>query len=104
MHLPRELRQRGKLTEVVDRADDARDSGTEQHAPHLAGEVEERDRRNDDADEDRQPAESRDGTLVDPACVRMVDDAEKASHAADRGRQQDDDAEGDHSSVGEPRV
>ena len=44
-HLARELRDRRETAEVVDRADHAGDRGAEQDAAHLAGQVEERERR-----------------------------------------------------------
>ena len=62
---------------------------------HLAVEREEGERRDEDAEEDREPAEPRDRTLVEAARVGLVDDAEQARHAADGRGQQDDDAEGD---------
>ncbi len=98
-HLTRELRDRVEAAEVVDGADHARHGGAEQDASHLAGEVEKRERRHDDPEEDREPSETRDRPAVDAALVRPVDDAEHARHAADGGREQDDDAEGDQGSV-----
>ena len=98
-HLAGELRDRFETAEVVDRADDARDRGAEQDAAHLVGEVEEGERRDDDPEEDREPAEPRDRPPVETALVGPVDDAEQPRHAADRGRQQDDDAEGDQGPV-----
>ena len=94
-HLPGELRKRVEPAEVVDRADDARDGGPEHDAAHLAREVEERERRDEDPEEDREPAEPRDRPLVEAPRVGLVDDAEQAGHPADRRREQDDDAERD---------
>ena len=48
-HLAGELHDRREAAEVVDRADDAGDGGAEQDAAHLAREVEERERRDEDA-------------------------------------------------------
>ena len=90
-----ELRRRREAAEVVDRADHRRDRGAQQHAAALAREIEESERRNEDAEEDREPAEPRDRASVEPARVGLVDGAEHARHAADRGREEDDDDEGD---------
>ncbi len=94
-HLTRELGERFEAAEVVDRADDARDGRSEHDPAHLAGEVEEREGRDEDAEEDREPAEPRDRPLVQAPRARLVDDAEQARHAADGGCQQHDDPEGD---------
>ena len=56
-HLAGQLHDRRQPAEVVDRADDAGDCGAEQDAAHLAREIEERERRDEDAEEDREPAE-----------------------------------------------
>ena len=87
-NLARELRQRSEAAEVVDGADDAGDGGAEQDAAHLAREVEEGERRHEDADEDREPAEPRDRSPVEPPLVRVVDDPEQPGHPADSGRQE----------------
>ena len=68
--LARELRQRASPRKSSTAPDDARDRGAEQDAAHLAREVEERERRDEDPEEDRQPTEPRDRPLVEPARVR----------------------------------
>ena len=77
--------------EVVDRADDGRDGGAQEHAPGLAAELEERERRYEDPEEDRDAAEPGDRVEVQPATLGPVDDAEQPRHPADRGREQDHD-------------
>ena len=58
----------------------------------LRVEVEEGERRNEDAEEQRDAAEARHRARVRAASLpRPVDDAEQARHAADRGRQKNDD-------------
>ena len=57
--------------------------------------MEERERRDEDAEEERDPAEARHGAPVDPPPADGVDDAQQPGHPADRRRQQDDDREGD---------
>jgi hypothetical protein len=79
--------------EVVDRADDGRHRRPEQDAARLTTELEERERRHEDPEEDGDPAETRNGVGVQPARLRPVDDAEKASHPAHRGGQEDHDHE-----------
>ena len=98
-HLAGELRHRREAAEVVDRADDARDRRADHDAAHLARQVEEGERRHEDAEEDREPAEPRDRAPVEPPPVRLVDDAEEPRHAADRGRERDHDHERDRRSV-----
>ena len=61
----------------------------------LAREVEERERRYEDPEEDREPAEPRDRTSVDPPRVRPIDCAEHPRHPADGRRQEHDDDERD---------
>ena len=90
---PASLRPGAQHAEVVDRADDGRDRGAEQDAARLAAELEERERRHEDAEEDRDPAEPRHRVRVQPPRLRPVDDAEQPRHPADRGRQQDHDHE-----------
>ena len=57
--------------------------------------MQERERRDEDAEEEREPAEPRDRPAVQPPPAGRVDDAEQPRHAADRRRQQHDDDERD---------
>ena len=57
--LAAELLPPAQPAEVVDRADRRRDRCAEQQAARLAGEVEERERRDEDPEEEREPAEPR---------------------------------------------
>ena len=97
--LPAELHGRREPAEVVDGADDGRDRGSEQHAAALAGEIEERERRHEDPEEDRETAETRDRPAVDPPPLGPVDGAEHPRHPTDRRRQQHDDDERDDRAV-----
>jgi hypothetical protein len=97
--LPRELRRRREPAEVVDGADDGRDGRAQENAASLAREVEERERRDDDPEEDREPAEPRNRPAVQAPRIGPVDGPEKPRHPTDRGREQDDDREGDRRSV-----
>ena len=93
-HLAGELPARLEDAEVVDRAHDRGDGGAEEDATRLGAELEEGERRHEDPEEDRDPAESRDRVLVQPPRLRAVDDPKQARHPADRGREQDHDHEG----------
>ena len=59
----------------------------------LPAEIEESERRHEDAEEQRQPAKARHRQTVQSARLRAVDDAEQPRHAADRRRQQHDHRE-----------
>ena len=102
--LPGELLPPEEPAEVVDRADGRRDGGAEQQAAHLVRELDERERRDDDPEEEREPAELRDDPLVDASLARAVDDAEVARDVADDGRQQHDDEEREAGAVEDLRV
>ncbi len=103
-HLAGELGQGREAAEVVDGAHDARHGGAKEDAAHLAGEVEERERRHDDAEEDREPAEPRDRTPVESALVGRVDDPEQARHAADGRSEHQDHDQRDRGSVEDLRA
>ena len=94
-----ELAPRREHAEVVDRADDGRDRRAEQHSPRFPAELEERQRRHEDPEEEREPAEPRDRVDVQPPALRPVDDAEEPGHAPHRRRQQDHDHERDGRAV-----
>ena len=92
-----ELLPPAQAAEVVDGADGGRDGGAEQDPAHLAVEVEERERRDEDPEEEREAAEPRDAAAArggGPPPGRSTTPS-MPRHAADRGREQDDDAEGD---------
>src|SRR6478735_5053513 len=91
--LPAELLPPVEPAEVVDRADDRRDAGAEQDAAQLAAERQERERRDEDAEEERETAEPRDLVPRTVPFVRAVRKAEISSGAADDRCQQQDDAE-----------
>ena len=91
--LAAELLEPAQPAEVVDRADGDRDRGADQQPARLAAEVHERERRHEDPEEERDPAEARDRPHVQPPAARRVDDAEPPRHPADRGREQHDDHE-----------
>ena len=82
-----------EAAEVVDRADGRGDGRAEQEAAHLVREVDERERRDDDPEEEGEAAELGDDPLVDTPLARPVDDAEEARDVADDRRQQQDDDE-----------
>ena len=95
-----ELLPPAQPAEVVDRADGCRDGGAEQQPAHIAVEVEERERRDEDAEEQREPAETRHRARVRaPSLPRSVDDSQQPSHSADGRRQQYDDQHGDAEAV-----
>src|SRR5262249_51997815 len=97
--LPGQLRRRRQSAKVVDRADDARDGGSDHHAAHLTRQLQKRERRDEDAEEDREPAQPRDRAAVESPPVGLVDHTEQASHAAHGRRQENDDHERDRRSV-----
>ena len=57
--------------------------------------MKERERRHEDPEEEREPAEARHRQLVDAPPAGEVDDAEPPRHPSHRGREQDDDGERD---------
>jgi hypothetical protein len=60
--------------------------------------VEEGEGRHEDPEEEPDPPEARHGKLVHAPPAGHVDHAEPPRHPSDRGRQQDDDGEGDERS------
>ena len=87
-----------EAAEIVDRADDRRHGRAEEEAARLVREVEERERRDEDPEEERESAEPRHGLPVQPARLGPVDCAEPPGHAPDRGREHEDDPERDERS------
>jgi hypothetical protein len=85
--LPGELLPPEKAAEVVDRSDGRGDGGAEQEAAHLVRKLDERERRDDDPEEEGEPAELRDDPLVHSPLARPVDDPEVPRDVADDGRQ-----------------
>ena len=67
-------------------------------------ELEERERRDDEAEEEREPAEARHGERLTRRPPGPVDDAEQPRHPADRRGQRDDDHERDHGAVDDLEV
>ena len=57
--------------------------------------MEEGERRHEQTEEEREPAQARHRQLVDPPAARDVDDAEPPRHPSDGRRQQHDDGESD---------
>ena len=88
-----ELLPPAQAPEVVDGADRGRDRSAEQEPTRLSAEGEEGEGRDEDPEEERQPAEPRHRQPVEPPRLRPVDDAEQPRHPADRGGQQQDDHE-----------
>ena len=70
MSMPDELRARRQPPEVVDRADGRRHRGAEQDAARLTAEIEERERRHEDPEEEGEAAEARDRVDVEPPLLR----------------------------------
>ena len=97
--LAAELLPPDEAAEVVDRADRRRDGHPEQQALRLAPERQEGERRHEDPEEEREPAEPRHRAAVHAARAGPVDDAEHPRHPADRRRQQHDDHERQHRPV-----
>src|SRR5689334_22616919 len=81
--------------EVDDRADRRRHCGAEEQAARLGRQVQERERRHEDPEEERKAAEPWHRTAVQPTGLRPVDDAEQPRHASDCRREQNDDDERD---------
>ena len=98
-NLAGELGHRREPAKVVDRADHARDRGADHDTPHLARQVEEGERRHDDAQEDRETAEPGDRAPVETPPLRLVDDAEQPRHATHGRGQENDDPERDRRAV-----
>src|SRR5439155_7349648 len=63
----------------------------EQQPARLAGEVEERERRHEDPEEEGQPAETRHRAAVEPASLGTVDDPEQSRHTAHGRREKHHD-------------
>ena len=82
-----------EAAEVVDRADRRRDGGAEHDAAQLAAQRQERDRRDHDPEEERQPAEARDRRPRALALLRALDEPQVARAAAHRRGQHDHDRE-----------
>ena len=93
--LAAELLPPAQPAEVVDRADGDGDGRAEQQPARVAVERQEGERRDEDAEEERDAAEPRHRGAVQAAAAGRVDDAEHPRHAADRRRQQHDDDERD---------
>ena len=90
-HLPAELLPPAQAAKVVDRTDGRRNGCTEQQSARLAGEIEKRERRDEDSKEKREPAEAWHRAAVEAPALRPVDGAEQPRHPADCRRQEDDD-------------
>src|SRR5207237_5781415 len=81
--------------EVVDDPDRHGDRCAEQQPAVLMTGVEERERRHDQAEEEREPAEARHRQLVHAPAPRNVDDSEPPRHPSDCRWQQYHDGEAD---------
>ena len=90
-NLTAELLPPAQPAKIVDRTDRRRDRGAEQEPTRLAGEVEKRERRDKDPEEESQATEAGHGAPVEASPLRPVDGAEQPGHAADRRGQQHDD-------------
>ena len=100
-----ELRPPVQAAEVVDDPDTGRDRGSEQDSPVRPVQLQEGERRHEDAEQERDPAQAGDRPDVQaPPLTRLVDDAEDAREAPDRRRQNEDDAERDQEAPEDFRV
>ena len=97
--LPAELLPPRQQAEIVDRAHRRRDCCAEHDPLHRTAQREERDRRDDHAEEHRQPAEPRYRRAVALAFRTAVDEAQVTGGRADRRREQQDDHERGRGSV-----
>ena len=93
--LPRELPEPRQAAEVVDDSDRHRNGRAEQQAAVLPAGVEEGERRHEDPEEEREPAEPRHRQRVDAPPTGKVDDAEPPRHPSHRRREDDDHNERD---------
>ena len=93
--LAAELLPPDESAEVVDCPDGGRDRRAEQQPLRFAAERQERQRRHEDPEEERDPAEPRHRPAVEPPRRRLVDDAEEPGHPPDGGRQENHDSERD---------
>ena len=96
--LAAELREPRQAAEVVDDADGDRDRPRRAGSAVLASRVEEGERRHEQPEEERQPAEPRHGQRVDAPPAGQVDDPEPPRHPSHRRREEDDDDERDDGS------
>src|SRR5262249_49548246 len=93
--LAAELLPPAQAAEVVDGPDGGRHRGAEEQPAGLPRQVEERESGYEDAEEERQAAESGHSAVVEPAALGLVDHTEEPGHAADGRRQQHHDRGGE---------